>query len=179
MEDNPGAVVAAIVLAVLMLFGFMLMDRCSSPRKPLGEAPDVGISVLMQAPYESLGSLRELRGQAVVIEFWATWCDKCRETIPHMNKLRETFRGRPVVFISATREPRAVIEPFLREHPISGWIAIDEDRRLESAFRVRGLPDVFVIDPQGRIRIRIGPSFLYQSDIERALSAREKKKTVQ
>lgn len=178
MEDQGGAVAAAIALAVIMLVGFVAMDRCSG-RKPLGEAPDVGVSVLMQAPTESLGSLRELRGRAVVLEFWATRCAKCRETLPHMNKLRETFRGRPVVFISATREPRVVVEAFLREHPMTGWIALDEDKRLETAFRVRGVPDVFVIDPQGQITMKIGPSFLYESDIEKALSAAEKKKTVQ
>jgi len=176
MDDRPEAIVFASILAVAMLAAFMFLGRCSIGGKSLGPAPDAGISALLQAPSPALGSLRELRGKAVVLEFWATWCDSCRETIPHMNKLREAFGGRPVVFISATSEARGIVEDFLKEHPITGWIGLDEGGRLESAFGVRGVPEVFLIDRQGEITMRISPSYLYKSDIERALSAEPAKK---
>jgi len=179
MEDGPEAVIFAIVLVAAALAGFMFLGRCSGRGKPLGPAPDAGIPSLLQAPMPALGSLRDLRGKAVVLEFWATWCDTCRETVPHMNKLREQFRGRPVVFLSVTDEPRAAVEAFLKEHPITGWIGLDEGGRLGNAFGVRGIPQVFLIDREGVILMKISPSYFYASDIERALGERQEQRSAQ
>lgn len=157
---------AGVLLASLLLF-----ERCAKPPKPLGPAPEEGVAALLQAPAQTLGSLRELRGRAVVLEFWATWCHTCRETLPHMNKMRERFAGKPVVFISVTKEGRAAVEPFLKQYPMTGWIGLDEDGRLHRALRIAGIPKVVVIDAEGLIRLKVSPSFLYETDIERALPA--------
>ena len=170
MERSDAAFVT-LLLAGTLLLGLLTFQRCSAPPKPLGPAPEDGIACLLQAPAPALGSLRELRGRAVVLEFWATWCPTCRETIAHMNKMRAKFQNRPVVFISVTNEPRDKIEPFLKDHPITGWIGIDEAGLLQRALGVTGIPQVFIIDPLGQIRLKISPSFLYDTDIERALKA--------
>ena len=169
--ERSDAAFLSLILAGALLLGLLTFRRCSAPPKPLGPAPEEGIALLLQAPAPALGSLRELRGRAVVLDFWATWCAPCRDTIPYMNKMRAKFQGRPVVFISVTREPLEKIEPFLKEHPITGWIGIDEAGGLQRALKVTGIPQVFVIDPAGQVRLKISPSFLYDSDIERALKA--------
>jgi thiol-disulfide isomerase/thioredoxin len=169
--ERSDAAFLSLILAGALLLGLLTFQRCSAPPKPLGPAPEEGIPLLLQAPAPALGSLRELRGRAVVLDFWATWCPTCRETMPHMNKMRAKFRDRPVVFISVTREPREKIEPFLKDHPITGWIGIDETGGLQRALKVTGIPQVFIIDPLGQIRLKISPSFLYDTDIERALQA--------
>jgi thiol-disulfide isomerase/thioredoxin len=176
--DRSEAAVLMLLLAGALLLGLLCFERCSAPSKPLGPAPEQGVPVLLQAPAATLGSLRELRGRVVVLDFWATWCDACRQTLPHMNKLRAQFQGRPVVFISVTNEPRGKVEAFLKDTPITGWIGIDEESRLPRVLGVTGIPEVFVIDPLGRITLRISPSFFYASDIERALAAAPQKKEV-
>ncbi|MBI5239939.1 MAG: TlpA family protein disulfide reductase [Elusimicrobia bacterium] len=169
MERSDAAFLLLVGAGVLLLG--LLFERCSAPPKPLGPAPEEGIGSLLQAPSQTLGSLSELRGRAVVLEFWATWCHTCRETLPHMNKMRERFAGRPVVFISVTKEGRPQVEPHLKENPMTGWIGLDEDGRLHRALEITGIPKVVIIDPQGLIRLKISPSFLYETDIERALKA--------
>jgi len=139
--------------------------------RPKPPAPDVGIAELLQAPRGSVKALSEFRGQVVVLEFWATWCGPCLELLPHMNKLVESFAGRPVRFISVTDETRADVEAFAAKHPMKAWIGLDPERRAFEAFRVDSRPEVFVIDPYGRVWIKIHPSFLYKSDIEAALNA--------
>ena len=176
--DRSDAPVVMLLIAGALLLVLISVERCSGPGKSLGPAPEEGIASLLQAPTPALGSLRELRGRVVVLEFWATWCDSCRETIPHMNKLRAAFQGRPVVFISVTREARETVEAFLRDDPITGWIGFDDEGRLQRVLGVTGLPQVFIIDPGGRITLKISPSFLYASDIERALEAAPRKKEI-
>ncbi len=141
------------------------------PHKTKGPAPDIGIATLLQAPQESLKSLREFRGQVVVLEFWATWCGPCVNLLPHMNKMVESFSGKPVRFISVTDESRERVEAFLKDHPMKASIGLDPSRSVFSAFHVRSRPELYVIDPYGRIWLKVHPSFLYKSDIEGALKA--------
>ena len=148
----------------------LLLSACVQ-HKPKLPAPDIGIGALLQSPRASFASLQEFRGEVVVLEFWATWCGPCVELLPHMNKMVESFAGRPVRFISVTDETRAAVEKFTASHPMKAWIGLDPDGAAFKAFGVRSRPEVYVIDPYGRIWIKIHPSFLYKSDIEDALKA--------
>jgi thiol-disulfide isomerase/thioredoxin len=106
-----------------------------------------------------------------VLEFWATWCGPCREAIPSMNKMIESFAGRPVRFISVTDEPRETVEEFLKANPMKAWIGLDEDRAIHEAYDVKTIPALFVIDRYGRIWHKLDPTFFYKSDIEDAIDA--------
>jgi thiol-disulfide isomerase/thioredoxin len=154
---------AAIVAALLLAAG------CGGPKGP---APDVSIPTLLQSPRESLSSLKDLKDQAVVLEFWATWCGPCVEGIPKMNKMVGDFRGRPVTFISVTDESREKVETFLKSHEMYAWIGLDPSRAAEKAYGVHGIPAIFVIDRYGRIWHKLSPSFFYKSDIEDAINAK-------
>ncbi|MDE2142407.1 MAG: TlpA family protein disulfide reductase [Elusimicrobia bacterium] len=154
-----------------LVFTSLLVLACGRSR-PLLPAPDVGVARLLQAPRTSLGALSELRGKVVVLDFWATWCRPCVETIPHLNKMAEEFAGKPVVFLSVTNDDPATVERFLLAHPMKPWIGLDPDDVMGRAFGVREIPQTFVIDPYGRISLRISPSFLYASDIQDALDAK-------
>ena len=156
--------------AWIFVAAFLFLCGCVRHRPKLA-APDIGIGALLQAPRASFASLREFRGEVVVLEFWATWCGPCVELLPHMNKLVESFSGRPVLFVSVTDETRAAVEAFTRTHPMKAWIGLDPDAAAFKAFGVRSRPEVFIIDPYGRIWLKIHPSFLYKSDIEDALKA--------
>lgn len=157
-------------LSFLALSSLLLLS-CGRAR-PRPPAPDVGVPRLLQAPRPSLGSLSELRGRVVVLDFWATWCRPCVETIPHMNKMADKFAGKPVVFLSVTNDDPATVERFLLQHPMKPWIGFDPDDVMGRAFGVREIPQTFVIDPYGRVSLRISPSFLYASDIQAALDAK-------
>lgn len=152
-------------LAILLLLSGCLQHK---PKLP---APDIGIPALLQSSKPSFASLKEYRGQVVVLEFWATWCGPCLELLPHMNKMVEAFAGKPVHFISVTDESREDVESFLKQHPMKAEIGLDPQEAAFRAFGVRSRPEVYVIDPYGRLWLKIHPSFLYKSDIEEALKA--------
>jgi len=114
-------------------------------------APQLSLPKLLNAPRQALGSWDELRGKVVVLEFWATWCDPCVESIPHLNGLAERFRGRPVVFIHITDESEADVLEFLRQHPVSGWVAPEAGAEVFKAFRVYGRPHTVLVDAEGTV----------------------------
>jgi thiol-disulfide isomerase/thioredoxin len=152
------------------LAALLLLSGCLQ-HKPKLPAPDIGVPALLQSTKPSFASLKEYRGQVVVLEFWATWCGPCVELLPHMNKMVDAFAGRPVHFISITDETRAAVETFMKTHPMKAEIGLDPREAAFRAFNVRSRPEVYVIDPYGRVWIKVHPSFLYKSDIEEALNA--------
>jgi thiol-disulfide isomerase/thioredoxin len=155
----------------LIAAGLLAGASGCGPAKPRGPAPDFAVKALLQADRPALASLKDLGGQAVVLEFWATWCGPCRETLPSMNKMIDSFAGRPVRFISVTDEPRETVEAFLKTHPMKAWIGLDDDDKIHAAFQVKSIPQLFVIDRYGRIWHKLDPMFFYKSDIEDAINA--------
>jgi thiol-disulfide isomerase/thioredoxin len=135
-------------------------------------SPALDIEELLNAPADASPTLEALRGNIVVLEFWATWCAPCIAEIPRLNALREAFRDRGVVFISVTQESREIVERFQRttKTPIDGWIGLDRDGSLSEAFGIRLLPQTVVLDGYGRIAAITAPSHLTPERIEAFLS---------
>jgi peroxiredoxin len=97
--------------------------------------------------------LEDLRGEVVLVNFWATWCPPCRLEMPGMERVfrERRDRGFQVVAISTDRGGEAEVRPFLEERGITFPVALDRGEGL--AFGgVRTLPTSFLIDRQGRIR---------------------------
>ena len=57
----------------------------------------------------------DFHGQVVVLDFWATWCSPCIESVPHLNALVIEFEDKPVKFVSITYEPESLVKAFLQE----------------------------------------------------------------
>jgi thiol-disulfide isomerase/thioredoxin len=91
------------ILLAGILFSVSCFAQLTTP--PIDQkGPEVELSQLLQAPAGTQPVLSALRGKAVVIEFWATWCGPCVTEIPHLNELVEQVKGKPVVFLSVTDE---------------------------------------------------------------------------
>ena len=94
-------------------------------------------------------SLKALRGKIVVVEFWATWCGPCRQSIPHLNELHKKFSGQGVVVIGLTDEPKGEVERFAREVEIA--YPIGTGSQTGGLYGVSGIPHAFIVDPSGKI----------------------------
>lgn len=121
-------------------------------------APPLTLKKLLQAPDGIRGTWQELRGTAVVIEFWATWCGGCVDNIPHLNELVEKFASRPIQFISITDETDVdLVKRFLERHPIRGWIAFDEDEGTFKQYAMEARPQTLLVDRSGTVRALTNP----------------------
>jgi thiol-disulfide isomerase/thioredoxin len=97
--------------------------------------------------------LEEFRGKAVVINFWATWCEPCRDELPSLDRLKTHFAGAPLEVLAVdVGEGEARVRDFLKSAPVKFPVLLDRDGKAQREWGVRGLPTTFVLDPSGRIR---------------------------
>ena len=97
--------------------------------------------------------LADYRGKVVLVNFWATWCEPCRDEMPAIERLKEKFADRPFVVLAVNvDEPEARIRKFLSSLPLSFTVLLDHERKLARAWNVRLLPASYVIASDGTIR---------------------------
>jgi len=154
-------------LNLLMLFAVLslpFMAGCAEKPQPsetesasAKAAPGRG----PQAPNFRLNSLdgetvelSALKGNVVVIDFWATWCYPCRVTLPLMNKVYKQTRGKDVsVFgISTDRVSSLRVKDFAKKNNLEMPILHDRDGTTARAYGIRAIPTTLVIDKNGCIR---------------------------
>lgn len=114
-------------------------------------APPLGIEELRNAPEGASATWNDLRGNVVVLEFWATWCGPCVAEIPHLNALVATFADDDVVFLSITDEDPAIVERFVERKPMMGWQGFDTDGSAFEAYQIHGIPVTIVVARDGTV----------------------------
>jgi thiol-disulfide isomerase/thioredoxin len=127
----------------------------SSPREGF-LAPDFTLNYLTTEAEENQPvTLSELRGQVVVINFWASWCPPCREEMPTLERIYQTYRDRGLVIlgINATyQDSPASALAFIAEQDLSFPMLMDDRGTVSRRYLLRGLPSTYFVDRQGIIR---------------------------
>jgi len=100
---------------------------------------------------------KQLKGNVVVIDFWASWCGPCVSSIPKMNAIEAELAGERVKFVAVTYEPRAKAKAFLAGHPMKSTVAIDDDLATFSSFEAWGIPMIYIFDRDGRLASIVHP----------------------
>ncbi|MCL4814221.1 MAG: TIGR03435 family protein [Vicinamibacteraceae bacterium] len=172
---SPGVDVRLWVRLSLLVCGLSLGTQpvvSAQSRGPTWNAPAPELSLsLLDGPPGEQARLAALRGRAVVLEFWATWCSGCIELIPHINELTEQFKDAPVQFISVTDEDdRNVVRAFLERRPIRGWVALDERGETFNRYGIVGRPYAALIDADGILRAVIPSSTLDAAMVRQLVS---------
>jgi peroxiredoxin len=119
----------------------------------------------------SLGtSLEALRGQVVVLEFWATWCGACRALLPTLNGWHERYQSRGGVVVSVTTDPVGKAAQDATELGLRYPVLSDPTGVTAQAYQAFALPTLFVIDRAGVVRdVSVGYDLARISEIEATL----------
>jgi cytochrome c biogenesis protein CcmG, thiol:disulfide interchange protein DsbE len=118
-------------------------------------APDFTLTALDGGEMQ----LSSLRGQPVILNFWATWCPPCRAEMPELEALWQRYRDNGLLLIGVDQgESAATVERYARDIVGTTFpLLLDTNQAVGRAYGVRALPTTVLIDRQGRIQeIRIG-----------------------
>jgi len=103
--------------------------------------------------------LKGLRGQVVLLNFWASWCGPCRLEMPVIEKLHRQFHGKGLRVFGVNDEDIDTIRDYVAEHEYSFPTLVDINQQAMSLYRIRGIPTMVVIDRDGKIaQFRVGLS---------------------
>lgn len=105
-------------------------------------------------------SLKELRGQLVFLNFWATWCPPCKEEMPSMERLYQRYKDRrfTIVAISIDSGASDGVASFVRKLGLTFPIGLDPKLEVANRYTVRALPSSFLIDRTGNtVAVALGP----------------------
>ncbi|NQT63111.1 MAG: redoxin domain-containing protein [Candidatus Marinimicrobia bacterium] len=94
-------------------------------------------------------------GRVVFVDFWATWCNPCRRELPEFQAFYELYKDDPrIVFVAAsTDQEKQKVQPYIDEMKFTFPVAYAGDTATN--FGVEGIPSLFIIGPQGKIRYKI------------------------
>ena len=93
----------------------------------------------------------DTKGKVVLIDFWATWCPPCRETIPELNELHAKFKDN-LVIIGISNEAEGTITDFRKKTEMKYSLAIDTQSRTSKVVGVKGIPHVMIVSTDGVVR---------------------------
>jgi thiol-disulfide isomerase/thioredoxin len=97
--------------------------------------------------------LSELRGKAVLLDFWATWCAPCRAVMPVVELLHREFKDKGLAVFGVDDEDPQVVGKFLQKFGYTLPTLLDPDKQVASKFEVGGIPTTILIDKQGKIAL--------------------------
>jgi thiol-disulfide isomerase/thioredoxin len=103
-------------------------------------------------------TLSDLRGQPVVLNFWATWCPPCRAEVPALGAVSDSLEGGAIVLGVDVGESARTVSDFVAERGVSYPIALDGDSATARLYGVRVFPTTYLLDANGVIvEIFTGP----------------------
>lgn len=142
-------VIALVASRTVMVDSSQMVDRAAPPFAlpvAVGEGASAGDRI----------ALDDHRGQVVLLDFWASWCAPCRRSIPILNRVRDRYRDRGVSVIGVNVEPHLDRGSLFTAHRAFGatFPSVQDTPagELQEAYRVRSLPTLVLIGPDGVIR---------------------------
>ena len=149
---------ATLLLSLATLAGLVLswsaVPAAAGELKPWsgGATPPLALRDLQGKEHK----LADYRGKVVVLNFWATWCDPCREEMPSMQRLQDKLAGKSFAILAIDYgEGAPRIQDFLKKVPVRFTVLLDRDTTTATAWKVKVLPTTLVLDAQQRIRYSV------------------------
>lgn len=97
-------------------------------------------------------TLSSFRGKVVLVEFWATWCAPCRESMPALENLYRKYRGKGLVVLGiAVKDLKEKVKELTADKGIT-YTGMMDDEVVSRLFRVREIPALFMLDKKGVVR---------------------------
>lgn len=158
------ALMVGPAVALVVVLALAVTNR-GTPR-PGDDAP--GFSGPLLGANGTFGD-EDLKGKPAVLNFWASWCEPCKDEAPMLNDAYRRYGDR-VAFVGINiKDARSDALDFMDEYGIEYPNVRDEGSRIYADFGLTGQPETFFVDSDGRIAEHI-PGPLFADDLDRLLS---------
>ena len=149
--------VAAVIVVAAAIVRFAVLPRLHGTTMT---APQLTLSRLDGGSF----AVAAPRRRVMFLDFWATWCDPCRDSIPLVQRFRRSHPGVEVISVDVG-EPPELVRPFAKRFAMDD-VVLDPEETAAHAFGVIGFPTLVAIDPHARVHV-VGTG--YDPQIERAM----------
>jgi len=141
--------------------------ECSAPPRIGDEATDFQF----QTPEGELASLSDFRGQPILLNFWAAWCQPCRIEMPYLQQIYDEWQAEGLVMLAINiSEGAEEATSFMENYNLSFPVLLDTNLEVALCYYTISIPMTFFIDEDGIIQyIKVGP-FTSQGEIESILN---------
>jgi peroxiredoxin len=160
------------VILPLMLISALLIAGCSGePEAPPEEediqAPDFELDTLDGQTV----ALSDFRGEVVLLNFWAHWCNPCVSEMPFLQQVYDEWQERGLVLLAIhIGESAEEAASFVEEYSLSFPVLLDIDGTVAAQYGVQNIPTTFLIDQEGIVQgVKVGP-FSSVEEIEGGIS---------
>ena len=157
MQHTQRRIVYFVVLALGFAWIFISADRSGTSTAGEIPAPQQGFlapDFELKAPTGETVRLIDLRGQAVLVNLWATWCPPCRAEMTSIEKMYQEYKDKKFVVLAVNmtyQDDSLAILPFVNEQKLTFPILLDETGEMANAYQLRSLPSSYFIRPDGII----------------------------
>ena len=161
------AIFIAVPLLFLVLLAVRLWQTNTSEQRAAGDAPPFTFTTFEG---ETI-ALADLRGKGVVLNFWASWCDPCREEALLLEQTWQQEQANGIVFLGLDyldQEPAA--KAYLAEYQVTYPNGPDLQSKAARDYGIKGVPETFFISPDGKIAFMVIGPIVNESQMEQGLS---------
>lgn len=150
-----------IGLAIIGAVWFATAESADPALPGVGETNRPAPDITMPALDGGAVRLSDYRGKVVLVNFWGTWCEPCKEETPALEASYQKLKDQGLVIVGVNlrrQEPdEQTIRAFLSQYGVSYTTALDVDGEAARLFQISPIPTSYFIDPAGNIRyIRVG-----------------------
>lgn len=137
---------AALLLAAVAYKGWLALGQ------PLQSAPPLAGTAVDQRKVDLARSLDTAQGKPVLVVFWATWCPDC---LAEQDNIQSLSRDYEVIAVAWRSEGDEAVAAHMQKYGLTYPSLNDVDGSLAKAWNLRGVPDHFIVRPDGQMRFRI------------------------
>jgi thiol-disulfide isomerase/thioredoxin len=148
MQKNLLVMTVAAVLSLGATLG--LSQRVAHAVEKGQAAPEIALKDLSGKPIK----LSSLKGKVVLVDFWASWCGPCRESMPFLDKLSKSYGEQGLVVLGVNIDnDAAAARKFLKDLPVSFAVVNDAEKQVAKAYAPPTMPSSYLIDRQGKVHV--------------------------